>query len=137
VQKEQLVELTTDIVAAHVTNNNVATSDVPGLVKTVYQALASLGVQEVDAPVSKTPVVSARASIKPDYLVCMECGKKQKALKRHLQTAHGLSPDQYRQDFVLSADYPMTAPAYSARRSALARSLGLGKQGRGRVQKKR
>jgi predicted transcriptional regulator len=126
--KEQLVTLTADIVAAHVANNTIAVGDVPALVQQVYGALASLG-DEAPAPVEeKQPVVSVKASIKPDYIVCMECGRKQKTLKRHLQTAHGMSPQQYRDDYGLPRDYPMVAPNYSKRRSEMAQSIGLGRK---------
>ncbi len=127
-ENEQLVTLTADIVAAHVANNSIAVGDVPALVQQVYGALASLG-QEAPAPVEeKQPVVSVKASIKPDYIICMECGRKQKTLKRHLQTAHGMSPQQYRDDYGLPRDYPMVAPNYSKRRSEMAQSIGLGRK---------
>ncbi|MDB5670929.1 MAG: MucR family transcriptional regulator [Alphaproteobacteria bacterium] len=124
---QALIELTADIVSAHVSNNVVSISDVPGLVRQVHIALAGLG----EAPQSseadqKKPVVSVRASIKPDYLVCLECGNKQKTLKRHLQTAHSMTPDQYREDYQLAKDYPMVAPNYSKLRGEMARAIGLG-----------
>ena len=127
--RESLVTLTADIVAAHVSNNNVAIADMPVLVQRIHQALAGLseGPAEAEAQ-AKTPVVSVRASLKPDYLVCMECGRRQKTLKRHLMTAHSMTPDQYRQDYGLPASYPMTAPNYSETRSALAKTLGLGRK---------
>ena len=126
--KEQLVTLTADIVAAHVANNVISVGDVPALVQQVYGALAGLG-EEAPAPVEeKQPVVSVKASIKPDYIVCMECGRKQKTLKRHLQTAHGMTPQQYREDYGLPRDYPMVAPNYSKRRSEMAQSIGLGRK---------
>jgi predicted transcriptional regulator len=124
-----LVELTADIVSSHVTNNIVSVGDLPSLIQQVHQALTSLGQLQLEPQAEKkTPVVSARASIKSDYLICMECGKKQKALKRHLQNAHGLSPQEYRAEFALSRDYPMVAPAYSQRRSEMAHSIGLGRK---------
>jgi predicted transcriptional regulator len=125
----QLLELTAEIVAAHLTNNKVAVGDVASVVQRVHATLAALNAPAVQAePDRKVPVVSARASVKPDYIVCMECGKKQKTLKRHLQTAHGLTPAQYREDYGLPASYPMTAPAYSEQRQAMARSIGLGRK---------
>ncbi|HEX8256112.1 MAG TPA: MucR family transcriptional regulator [Allosphingosinicella sp.] len=127
-EQETLLALTADIVAAHVANNTVAVSDVPELVKRVHTALAGLGQVEPEPVQEKTPVVSIRASIKPDYLVCMECGRKQKTLKRHLQTAHGMTPDQYRTDYGLPANYPMVAPEYSKRRSEMANAIGLGRK---------
>ena len=131
-EREQLIELTADIVAAHVSNNTVALSDVGNLVQQVHQALASLGQAAAEPEAEKkVPAVSARASVKPDYIVCMECGRKQKTLKRHLQTAHGMTPDQYRKEFGLADSYPMTAPSYSQRRQEMAKAIGLGRKGRG------
>jgi predicted transcriptional regulator len=124
----ELAELTADIVSAHVSNNVVAVGDVGNLIAQVHAALAKLG--DVSSPVdeTKTPVVSVRASVKPDYIACMKCGRKQKTLKRHLQTAHGMSPAQYRADYGLPDTYPMTAPSYSAKRRELATSAGLGRK---------
>lgn len=132
-EKEQLVTLTADIVAAHVSNNIVRVNEIGELVKLVHAALEGLDTEErVEEPQPKTPVVSVRQSIKPDFIICMECGKKQRTLKRHLQTAHGMTPDQYRQDYGLPKDYPMAAPNYSQQRRELAHSLGLGrKKGKG------
>ena len=127
-ENEQLVELTADIVSAHVANNNVAVGDVATLVERVYQALSSLGTPSPEPQQEKTPIVSVRASIKPEYLVCMECGRKQKTLKRHLENAHGMSPDQYRADYGLPRDYPMVAPEYSKKRSQMAHAIGLGRK---------
>jgi predicted transcriptional regulator len=129
-KSEQLVELTADIVSAHVSNNTVSVGDVASLVQRVHEALVSLGQPAQEPQQDKTPVVSVRASIKPDYLVCMECGRKQKTLKRHLQNAHGMSPDQYRTDYGLPRDYPMVAPNYSKRRSEMAQAIGLGRRPR-------
>ena len=129
-ENQQLVELTADIVSAHVANNNVAVGDVATLVEKVYQALSALGTPAPEPQQEKTPVVSVRASIKPDYLVCMECGRKQKTLKRHLENAHGMSPDQYRADYGLPRDYPMVAPEYSKKRSQMAHAIGLGRKPR-------
>lgn len=124
-----LRSLTADIVSAHVAHNSVAVGDVPALVERVYGALAGLNAVPTPEPVSvKTPAVSARASVRPDYLACMECGKKQKMLKRHLQTAHGMTPQQYRQAFTLPSDYPMVAANYAATRRELAISIGLGRK---------
>jgi predicted transcriptional regulator len=126
---EQLITLTADIVAAHVANNNVAVGDVANLIQQVHSSLAKLGEpQPTPEPEAKTPVVSVRSSVKPDFIVCMECGSKQKMLKRHLQTAHSMSPDQYRQDYGLPKDYPMVAPNYSEQRRTLANSIGLGRK---------
>ena len=128
-ENEQIVQLTADIVAAHVANNNVAVGDVGNLVQRVYEALAGLEKPSAEAQQEeKTPVVSVRASIKPDYIVCMECGAKQRMLKRHLMTAHQMTPEQYRSDFGLPREYPMVAPNYSEQRRALAHSIGLGRK---------
>jgi predicted transcriptional regulator len=129
-ENQQLVELTADIVSAHVANNNVAVGDVATLVERVYHALSALGVPATEPQQEKTPAVSVRASIKPEYLVCMECGRKQKTLKRHLENAHGMSPDQYRADYGLPRDYPMVAPEYSKKRSQMAHAIGLGRKPR-------
>jgi predicted transcriptional regulator len=127
--QEQIIVLTADIVAAHVSNNTVAVGDIGQLVQKVHQALAGLGAPPAEEPpLKKDAVVSVRASIKPDYIVCMECGKRQKTLKRHLQVAHGLTPDQYRADFGLPGTYPMVAPNYSLQRQELAKSSGLGRR---------
>lgn len=128
-ESENLINLTADIVSAHVANNSVAVSDVATLVQQVHRALVGLGEPQQQAPQQKVPVVSVRASVKPDHIVCMECGKKQKTLRRHLQTAHGMTPEQYRGDYGLPASYPMTAPDYSERRREMAKSIGLGKKG--------
>ena len=124
---ERLVELTADIVSAHVSNNSVAISDVPIVLQRVHDALSSLGVSAPKLE-EKNPAVSIRASVKPDYLVCLECGRKQKSMKRHLQTAHDMTPAQYRAEFGLSHDYPMVAPNYSETRRAMAKRIGLGRK---------
>ena len=113
---DNLLTLTADIVAAHVGHNNVSTNDVGGLVRSVHAALAALGKAEPEIQQKAAPVVSVRASVKPDHLVCLACGKKQKTLKRHIATAHGMTPAQYREEYGLKTDYPMVAPEYSAKR---------------------
>jgi predicted transcriptional regulator len=128
-ENEQIVQLTADIVAAHVANNNVAVGDVGNLVQRVYEALAALDQPAAEPQqAEKTPVVSVRSSIKPEYIVCMECGAKQRMLKRHLMTAHQMTPEQYRTDYGLPREYPMVAPNYSEQRRALAHSIGLGRK---------
>jgi predicted transcriptional regulator len=124
-----LIELTADIVSAHVSNNSVSLTDVAGLVQGVYASLARLGVETPPEPRERAPAVSIRASVRPDALVCLECGRKQKILKRHLLTAHGLTPDEYRRAYGLPASYPMVASDYSERRAELAKSMGLGRRG--------
>jgi predicted transcriptional regulator len=130
-EDSQLIELTADIVSAHVSNNRVAVGDVADLVQRVHEALSGLGQAPAEQePAKKEPVVSVRASVKADYIVCMECGKRQKTLKRHLQSAHGMSPSEYRKDYGLPDTYPMTAPNYSELRRETAKRLGLGSKGR-------
>jgi len=128
-ENEKLVELTADIVAAHVQNNTVSVGDIATLVQRVHEALVSLNrpAQDQGRP-EKTPVVSVRASVKPDFLICMECGGKHKMLKRHLMNAHNMTPDQYRADYGLPREYPMVAPNYSEQRRTLAHSIGLGRR---------
>ena len=123
---QSLITLTADIVAAHVSNNSVSVSDLPHLIANVHGALSTLGLSN-DVPVARAkPSVSVRASVKPDYIVCLEDGKRMKMLKRHLRTDHDMTPDQYRQKWGLNSDYPMVAPNYAERRRALAKSIGLG-----------
>ncbi|QIK78029.1 MucR family transcriptional regulator [Sphingomonas piscis] len=124
----KLTEITADIVAAHVSNNSVAVSDLPNLIRQVHSALAGLEQGITAEQEAKTPVVSVKASVKPDYIICMECGRKQKALKRHLQTAHGMDPQTYRKDYGLPDSYPMVAPNYSEQRRSLAKAIGLGRR---------
>ncbi|MBA4305942.1 MAG: transcriptional regulator [Sphingopyxis sp.] len=133
---ELLITLTADIVAAHVSNNSVAVSDVPTLIGNVHAALAGLS-NEVAAPeVVLEPAVPVRASIKKDYIICLEDGKKLKMLKRHLMTHYGMTPDDYRAKWGLAADYPMVAPAYAEQRRVLAKAIGLGRApGSGRKKK--
>lgn len=126
--QEDLITLTSDVVAAHVSHNTVRISDVAELIQSVHQALSSLGQPQEKEPEQKVGAVSIRASIKPDYLVCMECGKKQKTLRRHLSSAHGMTPEQYRSDYGLPDSYPMTSANYSRKRSEMAKSLGLGRK---------
>lgn len=134
--QETLVTLTADIVAAHVSNNSVAISDLAILINNVHGALANLGEKPVveEKPV---PAVSIRASVKPDYIVCLEDGKKLKMLRRHLMTHYNMTPDDYRAKWGLPADYPMVAPAYAEKRRALAKEIGLGTKGRGGGRRKK
>src|SRR5688572_32577189 len=127
---ETLIALTADIVSAHVSNNNVTVTDLPLLIQNVHSALNSLGDALVEPEVRAEPAVSIRASIKPDYIVCLEDGKKLKMLKRHLMTHYQLTPDQYRAKWNLPSDYPMVAPNYAEQRRTLAKKIGLGTQRR-------
>ena len=122
----ELLSLTADIVSSHVSNNSVAVSDLPNLISNVYASLAGLGVDAAPEAIKQEPAVSVRASIKPDYIVCLEDGKKLKMLKRHLMTSYGMTPDAYRTKWNLPADYPMVAPNYAERRRSLAIRIGLG-----------
>lgn len=122
----ELLALTADIVSSHFANNTVAPGDVPGVIESVYSTLAKLG-SPVEVPVVRQePAVSVRSSIKPDFIICLEDGKKLKMLKRHLMTRYGMTPDQYRAKWGLPADYPMVAPNYAEQRRTLAKSIGLG-----------
>lgn len=125
---ETLITLTSDIVAAHVSNNNVPLDDLPSLITNVYGALAGLGGVEPVQEEKPEPAVSVRASVKPDYIVCLEDGKKLKMLKRHLMTHYNMTPEDYRQRWNLPADYPMVAPNYAEKRRELAKKIGLGRK---------
>ncbi len=128
---EELLSLTSDIVAAHVSNNTVGVSDLPGLIEQVYKTLASVGAGDVAAD-RPTPAVPIKKSITPDFIICLEDGKKLKMLKRHLKTAYDMTPDDYRERWGLPSDYPMVAPNYAKQRSKLAKAIGLGTQQRKR-----
>ncbi len=130
--QETLVTLTADIVAAHVSNNSVAVSDLPILIQNVHGALAGLGSAAAAPEVKQEPAVSIRSSVKPDFIVCLEDGKKLKMLKRHLMTHYQMTPDQYRAKWGLPADYPMVAPNYAEQRRTLAKKIGLGTKRRKR-----
>jgi predicted transcriptional regulator len=125
---EMLITLTADIVAAHVSNNDVRVADVPALIAMVHQALSGLGTPVQVEEVAPEPAVSVRASVKRDHLVCLEDGKKMKMLKRHLMTKHGMTPADYRARWGLGADYPMVAPEYAETRRDLAVKIGLGRK---------
>ncbi|AVM75337.1 Ros/MucR family transcriptional regulator [Magnetospirillum gryphiswaldense] len=126
-----LLSLTTEIVAAHVANNSVAVADLPQLINEVYRTLASVG-SAPSAPERPQPAVAVKKSVNPDYIICLEDGKKLKMLKRHLKTAYNMSPEEYRDRWGLPADYPMVAPNYAAHRSSLAKKIGLGTKPRKR-----
>jgi predicted transcriptional regulator len=126
----ELLALTTNIVAAHVTNNSVAVADLPRLIREVHDTLASVSGAGGREPERPTPAVAIKKSVTPDFIVCLEDGKKLKMLKRHLKTAYNLTPEQYRERWGLSADYPMVAPNYAKQRSRLAKQIGLGTRAR-------
>jgi predicted transcriptional regulator len=126
-----LLGLTAQIVSAHVANNPVQPDALPGLIQSVFKTLAVAG-KDTPEPVKLEPAVPIKKSIFPDHIICLEDGKKLKMLKRHLKTAFNLTPDQYRDKWGLSADYPMVAPNYTKHRSNLAKRIGLGTKPRGR-----
>lgn len=135
---ETLITLTTEIVAAHVSNNSVATDEVATLISNVYSALSGLGAEAAPAAPAPEPAVSIRASVKRDHLVCLDCGKKMKMLRRHLTSEHDTNPAEYREKWGLASDYPMVAPDYAETRRELAVKIGLGRkpgQRRGRRKK--
>lgn len=128
---EVVVDLVAGIVSAFVSHNSVPTSELPALIASTHAALIGLGKEQAPVVEEKlVPAVPIKKSITPDYLVCLEDGKKFKSLKRHLRTAYDLSPDQYRAKWGLPSDYPMVAPAYAEARSNLAKKMGLGNQRR-------
>ena len=123
------IELTASIVSAYVSNNSVPASDLPALISQVHAALTRILRGQGEAPSEgPKPAVSVKKSITPEHLVCLEDGKKFKSLKRHLRTHHHLTPEQYREKWGLSSDYPMVAPNYATARSRLAKQMGLGQQ---------
>ena len=129
--KSEIIEMTADIVSAYVGNNTIATADLPALIQSIHRALTSVsgGVEPVEvAP--KEPAVPVRRSVTPEYLICLEDGRKFKSLKRHLRTKYNMSPEEYRAKWSLPKDYPMVAPNYAKARSELAKQMGLGQGGR-------
>lgn len=123
--KEDLFSWTTQIVASHLRNNSIAVSELPDAIKDVYRSLETVG-GGLPAQQDNHPAVSIRRSVTPDYIVCLEDGKKLKMLKRHLRTAYNMTPEEYRQKWGLPADYPMVSPNYARQRSSLAKKIGLG-----------
>lgn len=127
---QMTLEKTTEIVAAFVSKNQTATTELPALIQAVHRALTGISVVAPEPEPRKEPAVPVRRSITPDYLICLEDGKTFKSLKRHLRTKYDMSPEDYRAKWGLAKDYPMVAPNYAAARSALAKNMGLGKGGR-------
>ena len=124
-----LIDLTADIVSAYVSNNTVASTDLPGLINEVYGALqrtASTSTEPEPEPLK--PAVPVKKSVMPDYIICLEDGKKFKSLKRHLRTHYNMTPEEYREKWDLGADYPMVAPNYAKQRSQFAKKIGLGRK---------
>ncbi len=124
---DNLLGLTSEIVAAHVSNNSVSATELPALIEQVYSTLANVShnpaVDESDQPI---PAVPIKKSITPDYIICLEDGKKLKMLKRHLKTSYDMTPEEYKERWGLPSDYPMVAPNYAKQRSKLAKKIGLG-----------
>jgi predicted transcriptional regulator len=131
-KKNGLLAMVAEIVSAQLSNNTVPAGDIPKLIHEVYAALTSLGQAPVKPAERLEPAVPVKKSVTADYIVCLEDGKKLKMLKRHLRTAYGLTPEQYREKWGLPPDYPMVAPNYAKKRSSLARQIGLGTGGRRR-----
>jgi len=129
VDNENIIAWTANIVASHVQNNRIGIEELPQLIKTVHDSLQGLLGEE--SPEKPKPVVSIRRSITPDFIICLEDGRKLKMLKRHLAAAYGMSPEQYKEKWGLPTDYPMVAPNYAKHRSSLAKKIGLGR-GRGK-----
>ena len=126
------VTLTVQIVAAHVSNNRVAVDGLPRLIEEVYKTLAEADASSVATPERPRPVVPIKKSVTPDYIICLEDGKKLKMLKRHLRSAYNLTPEEYRERWGLAPDYPMVAPNYTKQRRRLAKQIGLGTRTRRR-----
>ncbi len=125
-QRRELLRLTSTIVGAHVSHNPIAAAELPSVIVTVHQTLATLG--PVEPAPKPTPAVPIKRSVTPDYIICLEDGTEHKMLKRHLKTAHSMSPDEYRERWGLPQDYPLVSPNYAKRRSQLAKKIGLGRK---------
>jgi predicted transcriptional regulator len=130
------MQLTANIVSAYVSNNTVASAEIPNLIAQVYSALMRISSGQTAPPAEPLkPAVAVKRSVTPEYIVCLEDGKKFKSLKRHLRTQYGITPEQYREKWGLPPDYPMVAPNYAAARSQLAKQMGLGQQRRRRKER--
>ncbi len=129
--KSEIIEMTADIVAAYVGANSVSAADLPALIQSVHRALTGVaGGSDVAESAPREPAVPVKKSITPEYLICLEDGRKFKSLKRHLRTKYNMSPEDYRAKWGLAKDYPMVAPSYAKARSELAKQMGLGQGGR-------
>ena len=131
------LKMATDIVAAYVGNNDVKSDDVPGIIRSVHNALKEAEQGGGDGAEAQKPAVSVKKSITPDYLICLEDGRKLKMLKRHLRTTYGITPEAYRAKWGLPADYPMVAPNYAKKRSEFAKKIGLGQKSTGKKRGRR
>ena len=129
-ESNDLLELTTEIVSSHVANNAVAVQDLPDLIRQVYGTLSTIEQAPSAQADRPQPAVPVKKSVTPDFIICLEDGRKLKMLKRHLKTAYNMSPEEYRDRWGLAADYPMVAPNYAKQRSKLAKQIGLGTRGR-------
>jgi predicted transcriptional regulator len=128
-ESNELVEFATTVVSAYVSNNTVVAGDLPALIHDVYEALSRASITAAQPPSEELkPAVPVKRSVTPEYIVCLEDGKKFKSLKRHLRTHYNMSPEEYRDKWGLAHDYPMVAPNYAAARSALAKKMGLGQR---------
>ena len=123
-----ILGLTAQIVSAHLSHNRLETDALPSLIQSVYRSLSTVGDVQPAATPARSPAVPIRKSVFPEYIVCLEDGKKLKMLKRHLQASYGITPDEYRKKWGLPMDYPMVAPSYAAKRSSLAKENGLGRK---------
>jgi len=133
IDHSELLALTSDIVAAHASNNAVPSSELSGLIEAVFGTLSDLSSEPAEPVIVLKPAVPIKKSVHPDYVICLEDGMKLKMLKRHLRASYDMSPDEYRQRWGLPADYPMVAPKYAAVRSALAKKIGLGRKAGSKV----
>ena len=130
IDHDDLLKLTSEIVGAHVSNNPVPLNDLPGLIQTAYSTLTGLSKPAPKPKPELNPAVNPKKSVTDEYIVCLEDGKRLKMLKRHLMTAYGMTPDEYRARWGLKADYPMVAPSYAKKRQELAKKIGLGRKPR-------
>src|ERR1051325_9292106 len=127
-KSDELLKLASEIVAAYVSNNTVPVDDLPGMIKSVHATLGGLAATtQSEPPTAQKPAVPVKRSVNPEFIVCLEDGKKLKMLKRYLRSRYGLSPEEYRAKWGLPADYPMVAPNYAAQRSEFAKKIGLGR----------
>ena len=136
--KSEVIEMTADIVSAFVSNNSVPATELPLLIQSVHRALSGVSSgTDIQESAPREPAVPVKKSVNPDYIVCLEDGRKFKSLKRHLRTKYNMSPEEYRSKWGLPKDYPMVAPNYAKARSDLAKQMGLGQGGRSRASSKR
>jgi predicted transcriptional regulator len=130
-----MLRMTADVTAAYVSNNTLPATQLNDVIKTIYSSLLALDKPEGNSTLGQKPMVPIKKSVTPEYLICLEDGKKLKMLKRHLRTAYGITPEEYRMKWGLPADYPMVAPNYAEQRSEFAKKIGLGRKGAGKKKK--